>query len=155
MISRLITVDLLLTVSYRLAQLSECKGRDIKELYDISKPILNEWAQRIEREGLSVSLQAIVENTFLFAQPNTSVDSLRIRGHDVIGCAGQVELFLCERGGQPMQIQWLEQFETAVNDKQTVEWFEGAKQITELKNSTQASDNLKKAFVLPRSRKTA
>jgi hypothetical protein len=146
MISRLVTVDLLLTVSQRLGQLSECKGRDLKELYDISKPILNEWAQRIEREGLSVSLEAIVENAFLITQPNTSIDSLRNMGHDVIGCAGQVEFFLSERGGQSVQIQWLQEFETAVNDERKAVWFEGAKEITGLKNSTEASDNLKKAF---------
>jgi hypothetical protein len=146
MISRLVTVDVLLTVCQHLGQLPECKGRDLKELYDISKPILNEWAQRIEREGLSVSLQAIIENTFLFTQPNTSIKSALDLGHQMIDCAGRLESFLCERGGQSFQIQWLQEFETAVNDERTVEWFKGAKEITGVKNPTDASDNLKKAL---------
>ena len=147
MISRLVTVDLLLTVSQRLRQLPEYRNLDVKELYDISMLILNEWAQRIEREGLSVSLRAIVENAFLVFQADASIGSLLDLANQLIDCAGRIESLLSgERLVRPAQTQSLQELENAVGDKASIEWFAGAKQIIGIANSTDAANTLKEAL---------
>jgi hypothetical protein len=147
MISRLVTVDLLLTFSQRLHQLPEYRNLDVKELYDISTLILNAWAQRIESEGLSVSLRAIVENVFLVFQADASIDSLLDLANQLIDCAGRIESLLSgERLVQPAQTQSLQELENAVGDKASIEWFAGAKQIIGIANSTDAANTLKEAL---------
>jgi hypothetical protein len=148
MISRLVTVDLILTAAQRLHQLPEYQGLDLKALYQISKQVLNEWAKRIEAEGLLISLRAIVENTFLvFAQPDEPIDSLLKLGNELIDAAGQIEFWLsADRWLQPDQTRSLQELENAVGDKQSIDWFAGAKQIIGIKNSTEASNTLKEAF---------
>ena len=62
MISRLVTVDLLLTMSECLRLLPQYRELDSTGMYKVCEPVLNGWAKRIEAEGLSVSLGAITEN---------------------------------------------------------------------------------------------
>jgi len=151
----LVTVDLLLTVSQRLHQLPEFSDFDLKELYEFSKLLLNDWAEKIEAGRLSVSLQAIVENTFLVFIPqpeipsdrHDSIGKLREIGDQLIHASGQIQSFLStERLSQPDEIRLLQELETAIGDKEKIGWFDGAKEITARKNSTEAADNLKRAL---------
>jgi hypothetical protein len=76
----------------------ENSGSDIT-LYEISKSILNKWAQRIENEGLSVSLEAVVESTLVQAPRSSTIDVLVEQGHDVIDLAAKLELSFLQRAG--------------------------------------------------------
>jgi hypothetical protein len=140
MISRLVTVDLILTVFQRLHQLPEFSDLERTELVEISKLILNEWAMRIESEGLSVSLEAILQNAFLFfTQPDAPINLLLDYGDQLIDCAGRIEsLLAAERVVQPDQTQSLQELENAVRGEGSVGCL------------TQPSESL--GIVIPRSR---
>jgi hypothetical protein len=147
MISRLVTVDLILTMSERLHLVPRCRDLELRQLYDVSTPILNRWAKRIEAEGLSVSLSAITENALVyFSLPDNKSDLDKI-GDQMIDCAGQIELFLYgERSIQPAKITLLQELEKAARAEESVDWFDGAKQIANVINQTEAADTLKEAF---------
>jgi hypothetical protein len=118
----------------------------MQALCEKAKPILNEWALRIEREGYSVSLEAVVENAFLLAQPNFTIDSLTRSGHYVIDQALWVELSLACRAGQAARVQQRQEIEETFEDPQTIDWFDAAQEITGLRNSTEASKTLRRAL---------
>jgi hypothetical protein len=144
LISRLVTVDLVLTTSERLHRRQEYSALDLRQLYTHSTSILNHWAKAIETRGLSCSLGAIVENAFLFFEPGAPIDSLRDIGNQLIEVAGQIEHLLSgERSIQPFQVDSYQEFETALEDEDTIEWFTAAKEITDVVNATNASESLK------------
>jgi hypothetical protein len=151
MISRLVTVDLILTMSERLHLVPRCRDLELRQLYDVSTPILNRWAKRIEAEGLSVSLSAITENALVyFSLPNNQSELADI-GDRIITCAGQVESLLCgERSMRLlMQTTLLQELENAAKSGNSIEWVEAAREITTAKkNQTNASERLQKYFRL-------
>jgi len=142
LISRLVTVDLVLTVSHRLSL--EAKDPSLP-YYEAAIQILNGWAKRIESEGLAVSLDAISENALLrFSMPDNTSE-LRDIGNDLIDSAEHIELILALR--RIANQKPLKDWENAAQPVNPVEWFEAAKQITDLKNSTDASHRLQKLCV--------
>ena len=142
MISRLVTVDLVLTVSHRLSL--EAKDPSLP-YYEAAIQILNGWAKRIESEGLAVSLDAISENALLrFSMPDNTSE-LRDIGNDLIERTKHIELLLTL--GRLANQKPLEDWENAAQPVNLVEWFQAAKQITGLKNSTDASHRLQKLCV--------
>ena len=66
MISRLVTVDMILMTSERLHQLPSFQNLELRQLYQFSMQILNSWAKRIEAEALSLSLSAIIESALVY-----------------------------------------------------------------------------------------
>lgn len=148
-ISRLLTVDSILTLAQRLHRIPEYGELDLKQLYEVSKVLLNNCAKRIETEGLSVSLGTIVQNLIFFFdhRQEYSIDLLIATADDLIGAASQIESFIAgERSSQPARLELLGKVETALQDRQIVAWFAGAKQIAGVKNPTDASDQLKESF---------
>jgi len=142
LISRLVTVDLVLTVSHRLSL--EAKDPSLP-YYEAAIQILNGWAKRIESEGLAVSLDAISENALLrFSMPDNTSE-LRDIGNDLIERTKHIELLLTL--GRLANQKPLEDWENAAQPVNLVEWFQAAKQITGLKNSTDASHRLQKLCV--------
>jgi hypothetical protein len=145
LISRLVTVDLVLTTCERLRQLPEYNGLDPKQLYDQAISILKDWAHDIETRSLTVSLDAIVENAFWkLPQTGPRADALLDIGKQLIDSAGDYQFFLSgDRSVQPYQTAFRQELEAALKDTVTVEWFIAAKEITMLKNSTDASAALR------------
>jgi hypothetical protein len=144
MISRLVTVDLILMMSQRLHQFPGIQGTDPLVLYDICRSVLNEWARRIESDGLSVSLNAIAENAlFLFSLPNNQRGLIDL-GNDLINRARDIEEHLGLKRylslGQPPLLAKLEK---AARTSGTLKWFDAAKRVMDLKNSTDASEQLR------------
>jgi hypothetical protein len=148
--SPLITVDLILTLSQRLRRLPECSESDLKDLYKQSKLLLNYLARKINEEGLTVSLGAIVESIFLDVnfQQEPSINLLLNTADDLIEAAGNCEFFLsCDRFPHLARSQnHLTELENALKDQQRSRWFSGAKQIVDVVNPSDASNTLKEAL---------
>ena len=143
MISRLVTVDLVLRVSHRL--FLEARYPSLP-CYEAAIQVLNGWAKRIESEGLAVSLDAIAENALVrFSMPDNTTAELKDIGNDLIDSAEHIELILALR--RIANQKPLKDWENAAQPVNPVEWFEAAKQITDLKNSTDASHRLQKLCV--------
>jgi hypothetical protein len=147
MISRLVTVDLVLTMSQRLRLLPELNECGCEALYEVCIKVLNGWAKRIETEGLNVSLDSIAENALSHFLLPTNTEWLPDIGDKLIDWASRIESSLCgERWIQPFAVQRLQDLENAVRTGKPIEWFEAAKRITELANSTDASNRLQEFF---------
>jgi hypothetical protein len=146
MISRLVTVDLLLTMSERLRLLPQYRELDWAALYEVCESVLNGWAKRIEAEGLSVSLGAISENALKsFSRPDNQ-SLLTSIGDRLIDSAGEIEWLLCaKRMTQSLKTGVL--LENAANSGNPLPWGEAAKKITGLeKNVTNAGRKLQQFF---------
>jgi hypothetical protein len=143
MISRLVTVDLVLTACSRLRHRPEYSELDLQQLCGCATSILNTWAQAIEMRGLAVSLETIVENAFSQLGPEFTLDSLLETGNALIQEAGQIECYLSARSLQTIDYALVSGLETALDDKETIKWFTAAKQIIGAKNPTDASRSLR------------
>ena len=146
MISRLVTVDLLLTMAERLRLLPQYRELDSIALYKECKSVLNGWAKRIEAEGLSVSLGAISENALKSLRPDNQ-SLLASIGDRLIDSAGEIELLLCgDRLTQSLKTSGLPKLENAANSGNPLPWGEAAKKITGLENVTDAGRKLQQLF---------
>src|SRR5262249_51176893 len=102
MISRLVTIDLILTLSLRLRQ---CEPLRISEKCDLDfyaavRDILNHWARQIEEQGLSVSLETIAENAAqIFRSSKTEAlwQHLTQIGDSLIEQARELEVVILNR----------------------------------------------------------
>jgi hypothetical protein len=148
MIPKRVTVDLILTVFERVSSLVESEEFTTRELCYYSVNLLSQWERTIEAQGLSVSLEAIVENAFrrLGRSKNPSATLLEI-GMQLIEKSAHIETLLFgERFSQPGRLENLAELEQALKDKQLLDWFSGAKRIIGVVNSTNASDALRAAL---------
>jgi hypothetical protein len=148
MISRLVTVDLILMMSLRLYQVPKMQGSDPLVLYDVCMLVLNQWAKRIEKEGLSVSLQTVTENSLSLFLSSSDQRELIDIGHDEINRAKDIEekLSLGRVIGLGSFAQ-LEKLEQAARSGDRVKWSEAAKKIMGVKNSTEAKRRLQRFCV--------
>ena len=147
MISRLVTVDLLLTMAERLRLLPQYRELDWAALYKECKFVLNGLAKRIEAEGLSVSLGAISENALTSYSLQDNQSPLALIGDRLIDSAGEIELLLCgDRLTQSLKTSGLPKLENAANSGNPLPWGEAAKKITGLENVTDAGRKLQQLF---------
>jgi hypothetical protein len=147
MISRGVTVDLLLTMSERLRLLPKYRELDRVALYEMCKPVLKEWARRIEALELSVSLGAISQNALTcYSLPDNQFELAEI-GDRLIDSAVQIESFICaERMTRLLKTTSLLELENLAKSGNEVPWTKAVMQITGLKNATEAGNKLKQFF---------
>lgn len=147
MISRLVTVDLLVTAVTRIhSQLPQDARGDPAQLFNPVLEILNRWAHKIESQGLSVSLDCILDNVFWLKTRQQYVDAdFAELGLQLIANVPMFDSLLAgSRLTSDLANRFMEAMEKALESPDKVSLHEAAKIITELKNSTEAAKSCRK-----------
>src|ERR1700737_3343121 len=147
MISRLVTVDLLVTAATRINS-QRPQGDPIK-LFSSVVEILNCWAHKIESQGVSVSVECILDNVFWLKEQQQCVewDDFKNLGLDLIETAAEFDSRLTsDRCLQSVSRPQMERVERAPERQDKVAFREAAKIVTGVKNPTEASESCRKCL---------
>jgi hypothetical protein len=145
MISRLVTVDSILTMSEQLRRMLTRQNLDLKKRYDLSVSMLDTWAKKIEAKGLSVSLNTIMDNAFR-RRPD-SLSNLESVGDHLIDDATEIEWHLSgNRFVQSAKSSVPLVLENAAKSGDLIPFGKAAAQIVCLENSTDAAPILQQYF---------
>ena len=151
MTSRLVTVDLILSLSL---QLRHWKPLAITEegsldFYAAIREMLNRWARQIEAQGLSVSLETIALGALQVldaAGGERTSGRLEQIGDELIERAREIEGMILNRSIELVSVPVQHEIAKALKHGESVKFSEAADNITGLKNSTEAR-NLAKEFL--------
>jgi hypothetical protein len=159
MISRLITVDLILAVSVRLRQWDQLPiiEEGSLDFYASIRELLNHWAKQIEEQGLSVSLETIAENATQIYQSfkgEASWERLTQIGDSLIERAGEIEGLILNRSMEVLRVPRQKEIAKALQEGERVPFKDAAADITERKNSAEAQNLLKEFLTRLRDRDT-
>jgi hypothetical protein len=146
MISRLVTVDLILTTSLRLRQWKLLPFTDELELYATVREILNDWARNIEGLSINVSLGTIAENAvqlYHYSEGEPSWPRLINIGDQLIERAREIEGYILNRSPGLLFAPIQEEIAKAFKEGKAVSFTEAAMDITVLENPSEATGRLK------------
>jgi hypothetical protein len=149
MTSRLVTVDLILTVSLRLRrwELLPIFEEGSLEFYASIRELLNHWARQIEEQGLSISLEAIAENATQIYQSfkgEASWERLTQIGDSLIERAREIEGLILNRSMEVLRVPRQKEISNALREGQPVKFAAAAMAVTEDGNSTRAQKLMEK-----------
>ena len=150
MISRLVTVDLILTVSLRVCERELLPiTTDEFQLYRDILRVLDGWAKTIERQGLAVSLETIATNAVEMAPKDypTALHPLMgliATGYELISRSRDIESYLSfDRSLALLKQPTESEITLALNDHEFIGFKDAAAQITGLERSADGQKLLK------------
>jgi hypothetical protein len=146
MTSRLVTVDLILSLSLRLRQWEPLPMTEAGSLdfYTYVREMLNRWATQLEMQGLSVSLGTIAENAVQVYQRSEGEPSwprLINIGDQLIERAREIEGIILNRSAQLLSVPIQEEIAKALTEGEPVKFTQAAADIVTLRNSTKPLKN--------------
>jgi hypothetical protein len=156
MTSRLVSVDLILTVSLRLRQfkLLPILEDGALDFYTNVREVLNHWAKQIESQGLAVSLETIAENAaqiLIIAKTELLWERLAQIGDSLIEQAREIEMLILNRSVELMYIPEGQEISKAFREGKLVSFKQAVADVVRKrrdstkppKNSTDAKNSFK------------
>ena len=153
MTSRLVTVDLILSLSLQLRQWEQLSIAEEGSLdfYTSIRQVLNDWATQIEEQGLAVQLETIAESAVqIYRNSNGegSMERLITIGDKLIERAREIEAMILIRSVELLHLPIQKEIAKALKEGESVKFRKAADDITVLKNPTDAKDRLKEFLTL-------
>ena len=148
MISRLVTVDLILSTSLRLQKSTVFPITEEQlAFYGAIRDLLNGWARKIEGRGLAVQLGTIIESALRVylagteTPANTWMNDLMSIGDQLIQRAGEIEGHILNRSAELLFAPIQEEIAKALTEGDPVKFTQAATDIVTLRNSTKPLKN--------------